>query len=58
MRIFTCSVILSAAAHGMYPGTGMGARIAFEDAHQLTLLLQEAFSSEPRETALRDAIKR
>jgi len=39
-------------------GTGMGARIAFEDAQRLTRLLKEAFSSETPETALRDAMKR
>lgn len=47
-----------AAAHGMYPGPGMGARVAFEDAHQLALLLHEAFSSPTPATAVPAAIKR
>ena len=49
---------MSAAAHGMYPGPGMGTRVAFEDAHQLALLLHHVFSSRTPETALPDAIKR
>lgn len=51
-------VLLGDAAHGMYPGPGMGARVAFEDAHQLALLLHEAFSSPTPATAVPAAIKR
>ncbi|KAG0630223.1 hypothetical protein M758_1G163600 [Ceratodon purpureus] len=51
-------VLLGDAAHAFYPGPGMGARIAFEDAHQLSLLLHEAFSSSTPETTLPDAVKR
>ena len=42
----------------LYPGPGMGARVAFGDVHQLSLLLHEAFSSATPKTALPDAIKR
>ena len=42
----------------MFPGPGQGARIAFEDVHQLSILLHEAFSSSTPEAALIDALKR
>lgn len=48
-------IFVSIAAHGLYPGPGLGARMAFEDAHELTPLLHEAFSGQ---ITLADAIKR
>lgn len=47
-----------AAAHGMYSGPGEGARTAFEDAHQLSMLLHEAFASPAPEAAIPDAVKK
>ena len=52
------NVLQCAAAHGMFPGPAEGARTAFEDAHQLSILLHEAFSSSTPEAALVDALKR
>lgn len=34
-------ILLGDAAHGMYTGPGQGARMAFEDAHQLMLALKQ-----------------
>lgn len=34
-------LLLGDAAHGMYTGPGQGARMAFEDAHQLMLALKQ-----------------
>lgn len=47
-----------AAAHGMYPGPGQGARTAFEDAHQLSVIVQEALASSAPETAISEAVTR
>jgi 2-polyprenyl-6-methoxyphenol hydroxylase-like FAD-dependent oxidoreductase len=46
------------AAHGMYSGPGEGARTAFEDAHQLSMLLHEALASLAPEIAISEAVTR
>ncbi|KAG0580227.1 hypothetical protein KC19_4G158400 [Ceratodon purpureus] len=51
-------VLLGDAAHGMYPGPGQGAQTAFEDAHQLSMLLPEALASSAPETAISEAVTR
>lgn len=38
-------VLIGDAAHGMHPGPGEGARTTFEDAHQLSILLHNVFST-------------
>ncbi|EFJ52711.1 hypothetical protein VOLCADRAFT_102693 [Volvox carteri f. nagariensis] len=40
-------VLLGDAAHAMHPMAGQGARSAFEDAHQLTLALEEFWADVP-----------
>lgn len=50
-------LLIGDAAHAMYPGPGEGARTSFEDAHQLSNLLQEVFASPPK-TTLEDAVSR
>ncbi|KAG0578038.1 hypothetical protein M758_5G193000 [Ceratodon purpureus] len=51
-------VLLGDAAHGMYPGPAQGARTAFEDAHQLAMLLHEALTSSAPEGAISEAVTR
>ncbi|KAJ7299753.1 hypothetical protein O6H91_Y159300 [Diphasiastrum complanatum] len=45
------------AAHAQYVGPGQGARTAFEDAHQLSILLKEAFSSS-EDNSIATAVKK
>lgn len=52
------AVLVGDAAHGMYSALGMGARTAFEDAHQLTLFLEEAFQAQDPSTAISEAVSR
>ncbi|XP_057840015.2 zeaxanthin epoxidase, chloroplastic isoform X1 [Cryptomeria japonica] len=51
-------LLIGDAAHAQYVGPGQGARTAFEDAHQLSLLLQHASHSSFTEESIRDAVKR
>ncbi|XP_057840002.2 zeaxanthin epoxidase, chloroplastic isoform X2 [Cryptomeria japonica] len=51
-------LLIGDAAHAQYVGPGQGARTAFEDAHQLSLLLQHASHSSFSEESIRDAVKR
>lgn len=49
---------MCAAAYGMFPGPAQGARMAFEDAHQLSMLLHEALASAAPEEAISEAVTR
>ncbi|GLJ10859.1 hypothetical protein SUGI_0136730 [Cryptomeria japonica] len=51
-------LLIGDAAHAQYVGPGQGVRTAFEDAHQLSLLLQHASHSSFTEKSIRDAVKR
>lgn len=51
-------LLIGDAAHAQYVGPGQGARTAFEDAHQLSLLLQLASQPSFTEESIRDAVKR
>ncbi len=46
------------AAHGMHATPGQGARTAFEDAHQLNLLLDEVFNGPNQDITMEKALKR
>ncbi len=46
------------AAHGMHSTPGQGARTAFEDAHQLNLLLDEVFNAPKEDITMEKALKR
>ncbi|KAH9305613.1 hypothetical protein KI387_010017, partial [Taxus chinensis] len=51
-------LLIGDAAHAQYVGPGQGARTAFEDAHQLSLLLQLATHSSFTEESIQHAVKR
>ncbi|KAH9305610.1 hypothetical protein KI387_010014 [Taxus chinensis] len=51
-------LLIGDAAHAQYVGPGQGARTAFEDAHQLSLLLQLATHSSFTEESIQYAVKR
>ncbi|KAJ7527031.1 hypothetical protein O6H91_16G033200 [Diphasiastrum complanatum] len=50
-------LLMGDAAHAQYVGPGQGARTAFEDAHQLSILLKEAFSSS-EDNSIATAVKK
>uniref|UniRef100_A0A0D6QR73 FAD-binding domain-containing protein n=1 Tax=Araucaria cunninghamii TaxID=56994 RepID=A0A0D6QR73_ARACU len=51
-------VLIGDAAHAQYVGPGQGGRTAFEDAHQLSLLLEVASLKSFLEESIEDAVKR
>ncbi|CAK9878619.1 unnamed protein product [Sphagnum jensenii] len=51
-------VVIADAAHGMHATPGQGARTAFEDAHQLNLLLDEVFNGPNEDITMEKALKR
>ncbi|CAM6017172.1 unnamed protein product [Sphagnum balticum] len=51
-------VLIGDAAHGMHSTPGQGARTAFEDAHQLNLLLDEVFNGPNQDITMEKALKR
>ncbi|KAH9305612.1 hypothetical protein KI387_010016, partial [Taxus chinensis] len=51
-------LLIGDAAHAQYVGPGQGARTAFEDAHQLSLLLQLSSHSSFTEESIQHAVKR
>ncbi|CAK9275213.1 unnamed protein product [Sphagnum jensenii] len=51
-------VLIADAANGMHATPGQGARTAFEDAHQLNLLLDEVFNGPNKDITMEKALKR
>ena len=49
---------MNVAAHAQFVGPGQGAMSAFEDVHQLSLLLQVASGSSFSEASIQEAVKR
>lgn len=51
-------LLIGDAAHAQYTGPGQGARTAFEDAHQLSLLLEVANASSLSTESVEEAVRR
>lgn len=51
-------LLIGDAAHAQYTGPGQGARTAFEDAHQLSLLLEDANASYLSTESIEEAVGR